>query len=92
MQCLVYKSLKRFDYYLFVNKEDDLSRVPEGLRRLLGRLEKVMDLELDESRSLAQADVVAVMQQIEDSGYYLQMPPQSDSAPRDAKNSGEFQA
>ena len=83
MQCLIYKSLKRFDYYLFVNKEDDLGRVPEGLRRLLGRLEKVMDLELDESRSLAQADVVAVMQQIEDSGYYLQMPPQSDSAPRD---------
>jgi len=80
MQCVVYKSLKQFDYFLFVKKDDEFARVPDGLRQMLGVLEKVMDLELDEHRSLAQADVVAVMQQIEERGYYLQMPPQSDSA------------
>jgi uncharacterized protein YcgL (UPF0745 family) len=78
MHCVVYKSLKLFDYFLFVKKEDELLRVPDGLRQMLGVLEKVMDLELHEGRCLAQADVVAVMQQIEDRGYYLQMPPQSD--------------
>ena len=84
MKCVVYKSLRQFDYFLFVKKEDVLARVPDGLRQMLGVLEKVMDLELDENRSLAQADVVAVMQQIEERGYYLQMPPQSDSVSRDS--------
>ena len=84
MQCVVYKSLKQFDYFLFVKKEEEFTRVPDGLRRMLGVLEKVMDLELDERRSLARADVGAVMQQIEERGYYLQMPPQSDSAAPDS--------
>ena len=84
MQCVVYKSLKQFDYFLFVKKDEDLDRVPDGLRRILGALEKVMDLELNEKRSLARADVVTVMRQIEECGYYLQMPPQSDSAQLDS--------
>lgn len=84
MHCVVYKSLSQFDYFLFVRKADELVRVPDGLRQMLGVLEKVMDLELNESRSLAQADVVAVMQQLEERGYYLQMPPQSDSALSDS--------
>ena len=84
MQCVVYKSLKQFDYFLFVEKEDEFARVPDGLRQLLGVLEKIMDLELDENRNLAQADVLVVMQQIVERGYYLQMPPQSDSVSRDS--------
>ncbi len=84
MQCVVYKSLKQFDYFLFVKKEDELARVPDGLRQMLGVLEKIMDLELDENRNLAQADVGVVMQQIEERGYYLQMPPQSDFVPADS--------
>jgi uncharacterized protein YcgL (UPF0745 family) len=84
MKCVVYKSLRQFDYFLFVKTEDEFARVPDGLRQMLGMLEKVMDLELDERRSLAQADVVAVMQQIEERGYYLQMPPQSDFVSRDS--------
>ena len=84
MKCVVYKSFKQFDYFLFVEEEDEFVRVPGSLRQMLGVLEKVMDLELDESCNLAQADVVVVMQQIEERGYYLQMPPQSDSAPPDS--------
>lgn len=82
MQCTVYKSLKQFDYFLFVLTADDLSRLPDGLRRLLGGLEKVMELELHARRTLAQADVLDVMRQIETWGYYLQMPPRSGTTPR----------
>lgn len=74
MQCVVYKSLSQFDYYLFVRREDAFTRVPEGLKQLLGTLEKVVDLELDSARTLAQADVAEVMRQITAQGYYLQMP------------------
>jgi uncharacterized protein YcgL (UPF0745 family) len=74
MQCVVYKSLKQFDYYLFLRQEDGFSRVPDGLNQLLGRLEKVVEIELHQQRELAQADVIEVMQQIIEQGYYLQMP------------------
>ena len=84
MQCVVYKSLKQFDYFLFVRTEDGLSRVPDGLKQILGTLEKVIDLELHETRSLAQANVVDVMRQLEERGYYLQMPPQNGSVSLDA--------
>lgn len=74
MHCIVYKSLRQFDYYLFVDREDAFSRVPEGLKILLGTLEKVMEVELDSARTLAQADVEEVMKQVLEQGYYLQMP------------------
>ena len=79
MQCVVYKSLRQFDYYLFVKKDDGFSRLPDGLKQILGVLKKVTDLDLDEKRTLAQADVLEVIQQIEEKGYFLQMPPGSDS-------------
>jgi len=81
MQCTVYKSLRQFDYFLYVRTVDDLTRVPDGLKRLLGTLEKVMDLELHAQRNLAQADVREVIRQIEAEGYYLQMPPRPDRTP-----------
>jgi len=60
---------------------DDLTRVPNGLKQLLGKLEKVMDLELHAQRTLAQADVREVIGQIEAEGYYLQMPPRPATTP-----------
>lgn len=77
MQCLVYKSLKQIDYYLYVNKDDELRQVPDALKRLLGRLQKVLELELGNGRALAQADAEEVLRQIRERGYYLQMPPRT---------------
>ena len=81
MLCVVYKSLKQFDYYLYIRKEDSFSRVPDSLQTLLGTLEHVLEFELDEGRKLAQADSVQVMRQIEEQGFYLQMPPRSGDEP-----------
>jgi uncharacterized protein YcgL (UPF0745 family) len=81
MKCTVYKSLRQFDYYLYVPSEAGLSGLPEGLLSLLGDLNKVIELELHAQRNLAQADVVEVMRQINETGYFLQMPPCSESAP-----------
>ncbi len=75
MQCVVYKSLRQFDYYLFVKKDDGLTRVPETLKTLLGDLHEVTELALHARRKLAQADVLEVMAQIEAQGFFLQMPP-----------------
>jgi uncharacterized protein YcgL (UPF0745 family) len=79
MQCAIYKGSKKADSYLFVLQEDDFSSVPEPLLELLGVLEFVMTLELNEDRTLAQADPVQVMQLLETQGYFLQIPPTIES-------------
>lgn len=81
MQCVVYKSLRQFDYFLFVKKDDGLARVPDALKNLLGNLQEITELELHAQRKLAQADVAEVMAQIEAQGYFLQMPPRQGLDP-----------
>ena len=81
MQCVVYKSLRQFDYFLFVKKDDGLERVPDALKTLLGNLQQITELELHAQRKLAQADAVEVMAQIEEQGYFLQMPPRQGLDP-----------
>jgi len=75
MHCVVYKGTRKPDTYLFVEHEDDFSRVPEPLLRLLGSLQRVMTLELSPDRTLAQADAREVRRLLRDQGYYLQLPP-----------------
>lgn len=78
MHCVIYKGSKKPDHYLYVEAEGNFSRVPEALMTMLGTLERVMSVELSETRKLAQADIVAVMRQLKESGYYLQLPPRRD--------------
>ena len=75
MHCVIYKSRSRQDTYLYLEREGDFSRVPQGLLQLVGQLDRVMDLELIPERKLAQADVEQVMGLLRDCGYYLQLPP-----------------
>lgn len=77
MQCAIYKGTKKVDHYLYVEKEDDFSRVPQALMTLLGQLSLVISLELSAGRQLAQADVSDVMRQLGEQGYYFQMPPKT---------------
>ncbi len=77
MQCAIYKGNKKTDHYLYVEKEDDFSRVPQALLDILGQLELVISLKLSAERQLAQADVSDVMRQLAEQGYYFQMPPKT---------------
>lgn len=75
MKCAIYKSLKKMDTYLYMERENDFSRVPETLLKLLGQLQLVMNIELTPERNLAQANPEEVRQQLKAQGYYLQLPP-----------------
>jgi len=77
MQCAIYKGKKKTDHYLYIEKEDDFSRVPQALLDILGHLELVISLKLSTERQLAQADVSDVMRQLAEQGYYFQMPPKT---------------
>ena len=86
--CQVYKSPRREEMYLYVDKARGLEDVPEALLRQFGEPEPVMTLLLAPARRLARADPVEVLAQIEKQGYYLQLPPTPEALLRRDGNRG----
>ena len=78
MHCAIYKGDRKVDTYLYIEREDDFSRVPDSLLQLLGELELVMTLELHPERTLARADPDQVREHLRSQGFYLQMPPDKE--------------
>lgn len=74
VNCSIYKSNKKTDYYLFVEQEDNFERVPESLLKMLGILELVMTINLDDRKKLSQANPAEVKQLLVEQGYFLQLP------------------
>jgi len=81
MLCFIYKSLKKEHLYLYVDKKDDFSKVPEALFNSFGRMEFVMDLELTPERKLAKEDVEKVLESLKEKGFFVQLPPINLPAP-----------
>ncbi|MGZ5056421.1 MAG: YcgL domain-containing protein [Methylobacter sp.] len=81
MLCFIYKSLKKEHLYLYVDKKDDFSKVPEALFGSFGKIEFVMELELAPERKLAQEDAVKVIESLTTKGFFVQLPPISMLAP-----------
>ena len=73
--CQVFKSPRKPEMYLYVEKAHGLVDVPEVLMTQFGEPEAVMILMLDSQRKLARADIVEVLADIAEKGFYLQMPP-----------------
>lgn len=71
----VYRSSVKPDMYIFVAADEELSRLPEELMKRFGRPIEAMSIELDADVVLARADAVTVLEQIQQEGFYLQMPP-----------------
>lgn len=81
MLCFIYKSLKKEHLYLYVDKKDDFSKVPEALFNSFGKMEFVMDLELTPERKLAREDAGKVIESLTTKGFFVQLPPINMPAP-----------
>lgn len=79
MIAAVYKSRKKEGAYLYIERRDDFSRVPEALHQLFGKPEFVMLLPLNNGRTLALADIERVRTELAAKGYYLQLPPPQEN-------------
>jgi uncharacterized protein YcgL (UPF0745 family) len=73
--CQVFRSTRRAEMYLYVDKASGLEEVPEFLLEQFGEPQPVMTLLLTPERKLARVRAADVLQQIDDRGFYLQMPP-----------------
>jgi uncharacterized protein YcgL (UPF0745 family) len=78
IKAVIYKGHKKQNSYLYIEQEDDFSRVPETLVNALGKLEFVMTLDLSPKKNLARADVKQVIAALQEEGFYLQMPNESE--------------
>lgn len=76
--CSVYKSPRKDGMYLYVDKREAVTRVPEALLQLFGTPQLAFDLVLSPERKLAREDVVQVLENIQNQGFHLQMPPPKD--------------
>ncbi|OBW91382.1 hypothetical protein QV01_07705 [Gallibacterium genomosp. 3] len=86
MLCAIYKSHKKEGMYLYIEKRDNFSNVPEALLNLFGKPQFVMLFNLLGPKKLAQLDNQTVLAQIKQQGFYLQMPPPPENLLESFKN------
>ena len=75
MRCVVYKSERKPDSYLYVTTKDEFTEVPEALLKMLGELQFIMNLDLASRDKLGYADIAEVIRLLDEQGFFLQMPP-----------------
>ena len=69
MRCFVYRSTKKSDTYLYLADKDNFVNLPEGLVKLLGGTEYVLELDLNKTRTLANADIQQVISNLNSQGF-----------------------
>ncbi len=76
MKCAVYRSNKKDLTYLYLPQNDDMSRVPDSLLKMIEPVECVLEFDLTADRALAIENAADVLKQLEEQGWFLQMPRQ----------------
>lgn len=76
--CEVFKSPRKDEMYLYVDKKEGFERVPEQLLEVFGKPKAVMTMLIREDKDLGRAKAEDVLREIRDNGFYLQMPPQKE--------------
>jgi len=71
----IYRSKHKPGLYLYLAEADKFDVVPQEIMQGLGVLEKSMELDLHEGRTLAQSDITSVMQNLTEHGFHIQLPP-----------------
>lgn len=88
MECVVYKSLKKDETYIFIPTTTPLSDLPDELMKVMGQTEMVMTLNLTPEKKMARGTGAEVMDSINKQGFHIQMPenPQLNKNPLPTTN------
>ena len=73
--CDIYKTASRQEMYLFLARDRGFEVVPQALMTSFGEPQLVTTIVLTENRKLTRADISQVLAELDDRGFYLQMPP-----------------
>lgn len=75
--CEIFRSPRKPEMYLYVEKSRGYEDVPPALLAQFGEPQALMVLVITPEKKLARANAVDVLAQIKELGFYLQMPPTS---------------
>ena len=78
--CEVFRSPRREGMYLYVDRREGLARVPDDLLAVFGPPESALVFRLDARRRPARVPAQTVLDALEETGFYLQMPPTEPEA------------
>ena len=73
--CSVFKSPKKQEMYLYVERKKGIASLPDNLKNIFGEPEHVLDMVLTPKKKLARTDAQKVLDELLLNGFYLQMPP-----------------
>lgn len=79
MLCAIYKSSSKSETYLYIEKREDFSPVPEALLQMFGKPTFVMLFNLKGEKQLFRTSNNTVLNEIKENGFYLQLPPKTES-------------
>ena len=85
MLCAIYKSARKAQTYIFVKTRDDFSSVPDGLMKTFGTPQLVTLVNLATKNKLAMADLEKVKANLDEKGFYLQLPPPQEDLLKEHK-------
>lgn len=77
--CEVFKSSRKEEMYLYVDKQVGLANVPDSLLETFGKPVAVFTMILTVDKPLARANAADIMESIKEQGFYLQMPPAKEA-------------
>ncbi|MEE4175094.1 MAG: YcgL domain-containing protein [Xanthomonadales bacterium] len=76
--CTIWRSRTREYTYIYLREDVELADLPAPLQVVFAEAELAMELDLARRDALANADIATVREQLNDAGYYLQLPPEDD--------------
>ncbi|HLV47520.1 MAG TPA: YcgL domain-containing protein [Aliidiomarina sp.] len=79
MLCVVLKSSKKADTYLYLPKDADFEALPETLQNLFTPQQTAMTLFIKPEKKMARFTGAELLQYFAEPGYYVQLPPAHDT-------------
>lgn len=80
MQSFVYASCRKADTYIWLRQRDAFDTLPAELREHLGELRFVLEVDLTAERDLPREHATQVLDNLQNAGWHLQLPP-GDTSP-----------
>jgi len=92
MECIVFRSQRRADAYVYVLDAAALETLPTELKTGLAPWTEALRFELTAERKLARVDASALIEHLKRIGYHLQVPPPHGTPIGDVRNLGRSDA
>ena len=77
--CEVFKSSRKDEMYLYVDKRQGFADIPTQLLETFGKPVPVFTMLLTADKKLSRVNAADVVEGINDKGFYLQMPPPKEA-------------